>query len=103
MNFGTTSVAAPNAASSSTAKYSLTTWPAASGGSLFSPSIPFCLFASALIRLASTAKFFSADQSLTNAAPQDRLKQPSQEIAIAEAAMPVLREGRMVGHIAIEP
>ena len=53
---GTTSVAAPKASSSSTAIYSLTARPAASGGSPFSPSIPFCRLASALIRLASIAK-----------------------------------------------
>jgi hypothetical protein len=55
-NLGTTSVAAPKASSSSTAIYSLTARPVASGGSPFSPSIPFCRFASALIRLASIAK-----------------------------------------------
>src|SRR3979490_1576768 len=54
-NLGTTSVAAPKAASSSTARYSSTARPVASGDSPFSPSIPFCRFASALIRLASTA------------------------------------------------
>ena len=55
-NLGTTSVAAPKASSSSTAIYSLTARPVASGGSPFSPSIPFCRLASALIRLASIAK-----------------------------------------------
>ena len=28
---------------------------------------------------------------------------PSQQIAVAEATMPVLREGRMVGHVPLEP
>jgi hypothetical protein len=39
------------------------------------------------------------DQSLLTAAPQDRLEDTPQEIALAEAPMPVLREGGMVGHI----
>src|SRR5207302_722322 len=34
---------------------------------------------------------------------QDGLEQTPQQIAITEAAMPVLREGRMVGYIAVEP
>jgi hypothetical protein len=46
---------------------------------------------------------FAADQTLVDAATQDSLEQASQQIAIAEAAMSLLREGRMVGHIAIEP
>ena len=48
-------------------------------------------------------KAFAADQTLPDAAPQHRLEQAPQQIALAETAMPVLREGRMIGHIAIEP
>jgi len=48
-------VAAQNAASSTTARYSPIALPVASGGSPLSPSIPFCRLASALIRLTSTA------------------------------------------------
>jgi hypothetical protein len=33
----------------------------------------------------------------------ERLKQLSQQIAIAEAAMPVLGEGRVVRHLAVKP
>src|SRR5262245_54611086 len=40
-NFGVTSVAAPKAASSRTARYSSSARPAVSGGSPLSPSIPF--------------------------------------------------------------
>jgi len=43
------------------------------------------------------------DQPLIDAALQHRLEQPPQQIALAKAAMPVLREGRVVGHRAIEP
>jgi len=48
-------------------------------------------------------KAFAADQALFNAALQDRLKDAPQEIALAETAMPVLREGGMIGNIAVEP
>ena len=58
------------------------------------------------IRLDQTGidrKGFAADKSLAHAALQDRLKNASQEIALAEAAMPVLREGGMIGDITVEP
>src|ERR1700733_9235533 len=48
------------------------------------------------IRLDQTGidrKGFPADQSLADAALQARLEDPPQQIAFAEAAMPVLREG----------
>ncbi|MEA2880534.1 MAG: hypothetical protein QOF14_5730 [Hyphomicrobiales bacterium] len=38
-----------------------------------------------------------------DAASQHRLEDAPQQIALAEAPMSVLREGRVVGHIAIEP
>jgi hypothetical protein len=47
-------------------------------------------------------KALAADQPLIDAALQDSLEQPSQQIALAEAAMAVFREGRMVGHRAVE-
>ena len=46
---------------------------------------------------------FAADQPLRDAAPHGRLEQLTQEIAVAESAMPVLRESRVAGHIALEP
>src|SRR5262249_27623804 len=48
-------------------------------------------------------KAFSADETLIDAAAQDGLEQLSQQITVAEATMTVLREGRMVGDVAIEP
>ena len=48
-------------------------------------------------------KAFSAYQTLVDTAAQDGFKQPSQQIAVAEAPMPVLREGRMDGHVTVEP
>src|SRR5271163_2852838 len=56
INFGTTGVAAPNAASSRTARYSRTAWFAASGARHSLPGTLRCRLASALIMLASTAK-----------------------------------------------
>jgi hypothetical protein len=43
-------------------------------------------------------KTFTADQSRADAALQHGLEQPPQHIAVAKAAMAVLREGRVVGH-----
>src|SRR5262249_37068040 len=57
-NFGVTSLAAPNAASSSLARYSLVARSTACASSSlfhFEPGVDRCLFASATIRLASTA------------------------------------------------
>ena len=51
------------------------------------------------IRLDQTGidrKGFAADQSLADAALQDSLKDASQQIALAETAMPVLREGGII-------
>ena len=58
------------------------------------------------IRLDQTGidrKGFAANQTLCDAALQDRLKNASQQIALAETAMPVLREGGMIRDIAVEP
>src|SRR4029077_10760383 len=64
--------------------------------------MPFCRLASALMRLASTANpppptrpSRMQHAGLSQRAPQ--------QIALAETAMPVLREGGMIGHIAVEP
>ena len=43
-----------------------------------------------------------ADQPLVDAALQHGLEQPPQQVAVAEATMAVLREGRVVGHVAVE-
>jgi hypothetical protein len=48
-------------------------------------------------------KDFAADQTLTDAALQDHLKNAPQQIALPEPTMPVLCEGRMIGHMAVEP
>lgn len=44
----------------------------------------------------------ATDQALGDAAHHRRLEQHAQKIAIAEAAVAVLEEGRVVGHRAIE-
>src|SRR5436190_10655588 len=64
MNLGVTSVAAPNAASSRTPRYSSTARPADPGGRPAVPSTRVRSLASAWIRLASTAKPSPPTQSL---------------------------------------
>ncbi len=100
MNFGVTSVAAPKTALSSTAMYSSIARLDMSGARPCDPSTPRCRLASALIKLASTAK--ASPPTRPDTALQHRLEDAPQEIALAEAAMPVLREGRMVRHSAIK-
>jgi hypothetical protein len=98
---GVTSVAAPKAASSSTARYSSIAPCRFRRQTLLAlnPVLPVCV---GLDQAGIDGKTFSADQSLTDAAPQDRLEHAPQQIALAETAMSVLRERRMVRHIAIE-
>ena len=43
---------------------------------------------------------FAANQALVDAPLQDGLEQAPQQIALTEPAVPVLREGRVVGHFA---
>ena len=45
------------------------------------------------LRYQTDCKVFPANQTLVDAATQDGLEQTPQQIAIAEATMPVLREG----------
>src|SRR3546814_7439481 len=46
---------------------------------------------------------FAADQPLGHAALDGRLEQLTQKVAVAEAAVPVLGEGRVIRHRAVEP
>jgi hypothetical protein len=46
---------------------------------------------------------FTPDQPLGDAALQHAFGQTPQQIALTKAAVPVLREGRVVGHRAVEP
>src|SRR5580704_18137185 len=81
MNFGVTGDAAPKAASSSVARYSRTarqTLSLTSSGFHSSLGTERCLFASAAIRLASTATF-------GHAALNDGLEQMAKDIALAKA------------------
>ena len=45
---------------------------------------------------------FAADQPLGHAARDGHFEQLAQQVAVAEAAMPVLGEGRMIGYRAIK-
>ena len=44
----------------------------------------------------------AADQPLVNTAPHGRLEHLAQQIAVAETAVPVLREGRVIRHRTIQ-
>ena len=105
MNFGVTGEAAPNAASSSVARYSRAARPA------FVPDL--LGFQSSLANRALLVgvggdqagidrEAIGANQALRHAASNDGLEQMPQEIALAKAAMPVLRKGRMIGDLAVE-
>jgi hypothetical protein len=61
------------------------------------------LVAACLDQAGIDRKTFSANQSLVDAAAQDGFKRPSQQIALSETTMTVLRERRMVGDVAIKP
>src|ERR1700722_7050068 len=107
MNFGTVSLAAPQAASSKVSRYSRTDRrvPAMASQSTSSdPGAERCLLAWAAIRLASTAKAVpSTNPSAMHARPPDHgVEQLSQQMAVTGAAMPILGEGRVVRHLAIE-
>jgi hypothetical protein len=48
-------------------------------------------------------KPFATHQPLGHAARDRCLEQAPQQVAVAEPSVPVLREGRMVGHVAVQP
>src|SRR3954452_19510517 len=101
MNFGVTSVAAPNAASSRTARYSSTRaagcvrWQAR--GALDTRAVAGLGRDQAGV----DGKPFTADQALLDAPLQHGFEQPAQQIDVAETAMPVLRKGRMIGYLTV--
>src|SRR4051794_11809943 len=105
MNFGTVSLAAPQAASSRVSRYSRTdrrVLATASQSTSSDPAEERCLLASAAIRLAVDSEGRPINQPFCHAASDHGLEQLAQQIAIAEAAMPILGEGRVVRHLAIE-
>ena len=105
MNFGATGDAAPNAASSRVARYSCATRTAfslISSGFQSLLETERCLLASATMRLASTANPLRDHQPLCHAALNDALEHMTQQIALAKAAIPVLRERRVIGNLAIQ-
>src|SRR5207302_9725898 len=103
MNFGVTSLAAPNAASSRTARYSSTARPAASGGRPRGTLDSVAVAGVGLDQAGIDGKALTADQSLVDAALQHCLEQTSQKVTIAKAAVAVLRGCRMVRPRAAEP
>src|SRR5580704_6233833 len=97
-NFGVTSLAAPNAASSRVVRYSLTARLAVSPACVFFHSVPGierCLLASATIKLASTAN----PSPLTSPAAssfKDALEHATKHVALAELLMMGTRERRVI-------
>ena len=105
MNFGVTGEAAPNAASSSVARYSRAARPAFS---LISSGFQSLARNRALLvgvggnQAGVDRKPVGADQPFCHAALDDGLEQVAQHVALAKAAMPVLRERRVIGNFAIQ-
>jgi hypothetical protein len=47
-------------------------------------------------------KALATDKPFPHAAPHGRLEQFAQQITLTETAMPVLREGRVIGHVTFQ-
>ena len=90
MNFGGTSVAAPKAASSSTARYSSTARLAASGGKPLAPSMPFSTARVRFDQAAVHGKTLATNKAFFNTTAKHSLEETPKKIALTEAAMPVL-------------
>src|SRR5207248_1692817 len=69
------------------------------GGKLCVPALAVGIGAN---EAAIDGKAFTTDQALGEAALDGRLEQAAQQIAIAEAAVTVLGEGRVIGHCAVQ-
>jgi hypothetical protein len=100
MNLGVTSVAAPNAASSRTARYSSTPAAYRVRRQPRSTIDPGALADVGPDQAGVDGKPFAADKPFLDATLQHGLEQPPQQVAVAETAVPVLREGRVIGHLA---
>src|SRR5712675_2570195 len=104
MNFGTVSLAAPQASSSRVSRYSRSDRRvlAMAFQSTSDPAAERCLLASAAHQAGIDRKGSPVDQPFGHAAPDHGLEQLSQQTAVTEAAMPILGEGRVVRHLAVE-
>src|SRR6476620_10979499 len=102
MNFGTVSLAAPQAASSRVSRYSRTDRRVLAMAS-HRPGRRALLVGIGSNQAGIDRKGSPVDQPLGDAAPDHGLEQPSQQIAVTEAPMPILGERRVVRHLAIEP
>jgi len=103
MYLGVTGVAAPKAASSRTARYSSTARPAGlrrqAGRAVHGGPVPAGVGAD---DAGVHGEAFAADQALGHAAAHHALEQLAQQVTVAETAVPVLGEGGMVRHVAVE-
>src|SRR3954462_8702640 len=105
MNFGTVSLAAPQAASSRVSRYSRTdrrVLAMASQSTSSDPGGRALLIGIGGNQAGIDRKGSPVDQSFGHAAPDHGFEQLAQQIAIAEAAMPILGESRVVWSLAIE-
>jgi hypothetical protein len=55
-----------------------------------------------MMKLLRAGQALAADEPFRDAAGDRRLEQLAEQIALAKATMPVLREGRVVGHRAVQ-
>src|SRR6266436_5807763 len=103
MNFGTVSLAAPQAASSRVSRYSRTDRRVLAMASQSTSSDPTAeLVGIGGNQAGIDRKGSPVDQPFGPAAPDHGLEQLSQQIAVTEAAMPILEEGRVVRHLAVK-
>ena len=73
------------------------------GGRPAAPSTRARSLASAWNQAGIDGESFPADEAFGDAALQYSLEQSPQQIAVAETAMAILRERRVIGHLAVEP
>jgi hypothetical protein len=101
MNFGVTGVAAPKAASSSTARYSSIARLAAFWRQAVRARDAALAVGVGRNQAGVDGEAFPADQALRHAASHHGLEQLAQQITLAETAVGVLRERRVIRHVAI--
>src|SRR3954451_7845124 len=99
MNFGTVSLAAPQAASSRVSRYSRTdrrVLAMASQSTSSDPAAERCFVGIGSNQAGIDSKGRPVDQPLNHAAPDHGLEQLSQQIAVTKAAVPILGERRVI-------
>jgi hypothetical protein len=104
-NLRTTSLAAPQAASSSLSRYSRTERCVVASSCQSTSSVlatERCLLASAAIKLAVDGEAFTTDQALSYRAPHHDLKHSTESVTFTGTTVPALWEGRVLGNAALQ-